>query len=41
MRTVHELVERGVTTILFDDLLAAPPDALTWVRQAVRFARRG
>jgi len=41
VRSVHELVERGVTTILFDDLLTAPPDALTWVRQAVRFARRG
>ncbi|MFO0837484.1 MAG: hypothetical protein U1D55_03090 [Phycisphaerae bacterium] len=41
VRWTAELHETGVTHFDFDGLHAAAPEAISWVRQAVRYARRG
>lgn len=41
VRWVVEVTQRGATWFDFEGLDAAPPDAVTWLRQAVRYARRG
>ncbi len=41
VRWVIEVAQRGATWFDFEGLDAAPPDAVTWLRQAVRYARRG
>jgi hypothetical protein len=40
VRLVGDAVARGIRTLDFEDLDEAPPEAVTWVKQAVRFARR-
>ena len=40
VRFVLEAQHAGVARFEFEDLDAAPDEAITWVRQAVRFARR-
>jgi hypothetical protein len=41
VRTVTDAASRGVQFFDFEALDEAPPDAVTWLKQAVRFARRG
>lgn len=41
VRWVHESVQAGVSLIDFEGVTEAPATCLTWLRQAVRFARRG
>ncbi len=41
VRWVHESVQAGVSLIDFEGVTEAPAACLTWLRQAVRFARRG
>ncbi len=41
VRAVDELTRRGAEQIVFDGLTECLPDRLTWLKQAVRYARRG
>ncbi|MCK4340327.1 MAG: hypothetical protein KAY37_01215 [Phycisphaerae bacterium] len=41
VRLVSEAVRAGVSTFDFEGLCEAPWDAITWLKQAIRFARRG
>ena len=41
VRLVSEAVQEGVKIFDFEGLNEAAPDAVTWLKQAVRFARRG
>ena len=41
VRTVSEAMRAGVALLDFEGLEDAPGEALNWLRQAVRFARRG
>ena len=41
VRTVKHAVEAGAACLEFDDLDVAPRGAFDWLRQAVRYARRG
>ncbi|MEW6198993.1 MAG: hypothetical protein AB1601_10070 [Planctomycetota bacterium] len=41
VRWAAEATQRGATWFDFEGLDTAPPDAVTWLRQAVRYARRG
>jgi len=40
VRLVTELTRAGAAFLDFEKLEEAPPEALNWLRQAVRFARR-
>ena len=41
VRLVAEAVGLGISAIDFEGLTEAAPEAVTWLKQAVRFARRG
>ncbi|MGD8452188.1 MAG: hypothetical protein PVJ57_10250 [Phycisphaerae bacterium] len=41
VRFVAQATEAGVTFFDFEDLAAAPAEVVTWLKQAVRYARRG
>ena len=38
---VHRVVDGGIAVVDFEGLTEAPAEAIDWLRQAVRFARRG
>lgn len=40
VRRVDEAAKQGVGVFTFDGLTEAPDDAVTWLRQAIRYARR-
>jgi hypothetical protein len=40
VRFVYETQQRGVSFFDFEDLDESPPEAIDWLRQAVRYARR-